>query len=171
MCLPRSNRFRSEYDKDTTHESLWMICEKPPHIPSPLLSQVFDNDVNIMSYFCSDSQFVSRYIQDMDTKNNFPIRVVGFIFMQTPGKGSSLNIASKARGLYCWGYNEYGNLGVRSTISDEHSPLYVSYFQKIPIKIVACGAHHNFVVTGMFSRYPKILTQPRRWTPICLGIQ
>ncbi|XP_049804341.1 probable E3 ubiquitin-protein ligase HERC4 isoform X1 [Schistocerca nitens] len=49
--------------------------------------------------------------------------------------------------LYAWGCNEYGQLGLGSSVSKETRPCLVRSLMGIPIAIIACGGNHSFAVS------------------------
>ncbi|KAK9506239.1 hypothetical protein O3M35_008210 [Rhynocoris fuscipes] len=49
--------------------------------------------------------------------------------------------------LYAWGSNEYGQLGLGLKVKSVPQPTRVSSLNGLPIALIACGAHHSFVIS------------------------
>jgi hypothetical protein len=58
-----------------------------------------------------------------------------------------LFIKSTENGVYSFGYNVYGELGLGNTI-DQKIPQLISSLRNEKIKKIVCGGHHTLIWTG-----------------------
>ena len=52
-------------------------------------------------------------------------------------------------GIFSFGSNEYGQLGIGENIKDDQfTPQKVTFFDKMKIKQISCGHRHTLILTG-----------------------
>jgi alpha-tubulin suppressor-like RCC1 family protein len=58
-------------------------------------------------------------------------------------------IKETENGVYSFGWNNYGQLGLGNTI-DQTTPQLISTLKNEKIKNVVCGHQHSIIITGKF---------------------
>lgn len=94
----------------------------------------------------------SGQLANKNISNPLPVTKIDFFCKKEIQKFKASNASSyvllKNGGMYAFGHNLYGQLGINSK-EDQRDPVLISFFKDNLVKDFTSGFYHNIVLTGI----------------------